>query len=120
MPTEKKPKEPWYDDRWKPLIDFAYESYREEHEVTLVLDKTDGNALKQMLIKTKNLPEFSLDNLKIAWLMFRGSQDKFDRNQGHPLRFFCANINRFMTQVVKPKPNGNLDTARAFVKRNIQ
>jgi len=110
-------KEPWHDDRWTPLLDFAYETYREEFGVTLILNASDTKALKTMLMQTKNLPEFSLEKLKIAWLLFTVSQDNFDRKQAHPLRYWASSINRFMAQ---KNGNGNLDAARAFVKGNLK
>ena len=99
------------------MIDFAYETYKQDFGVTLVLNGSDTKALKDMLIRTQNLPEFGIDALRDAWLAFLRSPKSFDREQAHPLRYWSSSINRFM---IKPNGNGNLDAARKFVKENLR
>lgn len=113
----KKRTEP--DPRLLPFIDFVYETYRSKFSVTLVLDASDVSQLKQITTKTKNLAEFDLEHLQEAWLCFLKSRKSFDREQGHPLRFFCSNINRFMAQITKVGDDGNVTAARDFVRKRL-
>lgn len=111
------------DARWKPLLDFIYSTYRDEFGVTLILDQTDMKQFKSMLTKTKNLSEYSADAIQMAWLCFTRSAKQFDREQGHPLRYFCSGINRFMAQI---RTNGsghnnpNLEASREFVRKRLE
>ncbi len=54
---------------------------------------SDYKALKELL---KKLPDTPLEKLEEIALSFLNSDDKFDQKQGHPMRFWASNINRWL------------------------
>lgn len=89
--TKKEKKNAPDDPRRAPFIAHVFESRPD-----LITDSSDFNALKQLLTRTKDKPQFSIEKLRDYWARFLNSPDKFHRNQGKPLRFFCTNINTFV------------------------
>jgi hypothetical protein len=127
----KPAKEP-KDERWDRLLAFFADTFKEEFGVSLVIDGSDMKHFKEMLRRTKAMPEYSADALQMAWLCYLRSAKQFDRQQGKPVRFFCANVTRFMVEIARSlKHNGNgnghgaprnvnTDAAREYLKSRLK
>ena len=61
--------------------------------VSLATNGSDCKTLQEMLKKLPNVP---LETLQDAAISFIQSQNPFWRQQGHPLRYWAANINAFL------------------------
>lgn len=94
MPTPRKAKGE-LDPRHADIVVFAYEEYLQARGMRLLIDATDIAALKRMLGQTVNLEEYRLEGLKWMWLAYMNSRDRFDMEQGHPIRYWASNIQRF-------------------------
>src|SRR5262245_12984189 len=97
VPPKKAKKPPKCDDpRREPIIKFAYDSFREEFGVTMIITGRDGRALNDMLSRTGSLSEYDLEHLQQYWRLLLDSKDNYERNQvqGSPLAYFANNILR--------------------------
>lgn len=114
-----RPKErPADDPRRVPLLDFIFVSYREKRG-DLVTDPSDFKALKTLLKATQEKPLFTAELLKEYWIRFLDSPDRFHQQQGKPLRFFCLNINAFVTPTAgKPASAYSAEEMAAAEKRH--
>lgn len=81
------------------LKNFIVSEYEKERGCKLITDKTDWIQFSA-LIKTCN-GSIQYEKLKEAWTLYLKSTDEFHQKQGHPLRWWCSNINAFLGD--KPK-----------------
>lgn len=100
LPTGAKEKTcalPRTDPRYKPLVEFLFESYLQATGLKLnpVFGSSDGKAIKAML---QACPDIDLETLQGAWVAFLCSDDDFvTRQHGkHPARYWATNINSFL------------------------
>jgi uncharacterized protein YdaU (DUF1376 family) len=70
----------------------------------LISDNTDWISLSN-LIKSCN-GNITQEQLKEAWTLFLQSTDPFHQKQGHPLRWWCSNVNAFLGKrpLINSKP----------------
>ena len=81
------------DPRFQPLKKFFHEQYEEIRGTKLVTDVSDYAGLRKLL---KENPEFSLEDLQQAAVIYLKDDYSFHVKQGHPLRFWANNINPFL------------------------
>jgi hypothetical protein len=91
----KGPAAPPAENRRRPFSDFFIARFEQIRGSRLVTDKSDFVALDALLKKTVDDPGFTLERLQARALQFLESTDQFHQKQGHPLRWFCQNINAF-------------------------
>lgn len=89
------------DARLKPVREYLISCYWEMRGIPLnqVSDKSDWIALSDLLRRTKSSENgvFSVGAICAAWARFLGSESKWHKSQGHPVRFFCSNIAAFLS-----------------------
>jgi hypothetical protein len=94
------------DSRRVPFKDFMFEELRAVG-IEPVTDASDWTAYERLLAETRDKATsepkapFTLEKLKEYFSRFVHSPNRFDQDQGHPIRFFCTNVNKFM------RNNGN-------------
>ena len=77
----------------KAFSDLALASWQASRGVPLVCDRTDFVALAEL---RRGAPWLTLEQFAAAWEAFMASADPFHCKQGHPLRWFCRNVNPFL------------------------
>lgn len=104
------------DPRFQPFVAFVYESRPD-----LIVGPADFRALKTLLDASRDKPMFALEKLQEYWTRFQNSPNKFHREQGKPLQFFCLNINAFVNGNGNGKhtENPNTRAAQDFVSRKL-
>jgi hypothetical protein len=73
---------------------FITTEYEKERNCKLITDKADWIQLNS-LFKSCN-GTITVEQLRNAWIAFLQSNDQFHHKQGHPLRWWCSNINAFL------------------------
>jgi hypothetical protein len=91
---EKKPATP--DSRRLPFREFIAKKLTEHGIDPTLTDKSDWVQVEALLTKTRDNEAFTLEKLQEYFVTFMESPKEFDRDQGHPVRFFCTNISRFI------------------------
>lgn len=94
--------------------DFIVSEYENRRECSLITDSSDWSSLANLLKACNG--KIGFEDLKTAWISFLMSPDPFHQKQGHPLRYWCHNINAFIgkrpLQTAKtPKQKDILDLA---------
>ena len=113
------PKKPDADPRHKPFIDFAFDSYRERRQETLVITGREIGAVAQMLKATKAHPEeFALENLQRAWLCFLAQANEFERRQP-PLTWFCTHLNPWLARSRNGKAANSTEVMKTWLRTKI-
>lgn len=108
--TEKKAKSAAIEDtRRIPLRDLIFSDYKQRRGVDLITDPSDWKAFEGLLRATKNAPGMTVDEIRSRWIRFLSSERPFHREQGHPLRWFCLNINAFSENGSTPKQKNGID-----------
>lgn len=74
----------------------AFQTHLKLKSPDLVTDKADWVLLNRLLQRTRDHPTYAAPQLCLYWDLFVTSADKFDQDQGKPLAYFAANINRFV------------------------
>jgi hypothetical protein len=74
--------------------EFIFSEYIKERNCKLITDKTDWIHLNNLLKSCNG--HITIEKLKDAWVSFLKSSDPFHQKQGHPLRWWCGNINAFL------------------------
>ena len=108
---------PVSDDRRQPFLSAFIADYEGFHGKPLFTDDSDYVAATKLLKATQG--KLGLDDLLQSANRFIRSAEDFHRNQGHPLRWFCANINAFLPSKAVQIPKRLLDNMQAgwaFVK----
>ena len=77
----------------KQTIEHEYESIR---GVPLISDKTDWIALANLRKKING--KLDINAIITAWRRYLASDRPFHAQQGHPLRWFCNNVNGFLVE----------------------
>lgn len=89
------------DARRVPFRDFMFSELRRVG-IEPVPDVADWKQYESFLLKTDGKPAFALERLCEYFARFVDSPNDFLRRQGHPIRYFCANVSGFMRDE-KPK-----------------
>lgn len=90
------------DARRVPFKDFMFAELRRVG-VEPVTDVADWTQYERFLAKTDDNPAFTEEKLREYFTRFVNSPSEFHQRQGHPIRYFCANVNSFMREPT----NGN-------------
>jgi hypothetical protein len=101
------------DARRRPFSEFFHAEFQRLRGVRLQTDASDWKSLDTLLKKTVDDQAFSLEALKEMAGRFFTSDEDFHVQQGHPLRFFCSNINAF----VGKNGNGTSSDRQALTNR---
>jgi hypothetical protein len=73
---------------------FIEEEYERIRNCKLYSDRSDWISLANLQKKSNG--DLTTEKLQIAWTCFLESPKPYHREQGHPLRFWCSNINAFI------------------------
>ena len=100
--TRKKKAAAIEDTRREPLKTALFCEFHARRETDLITDPSDWKAFENLLRATRIAPIMTGDEIQRRWILFLSSDRPFHRQQGHPLRWFCQNINAF----AEYRPNG--------------
>lgn len=110
------------DPRHADFIEFSAEQFEFHRDLRLSINGSDVLALKRMLTETAGQEEFTLDRLKLMWLAFMVTKDKFEREQGRPLRYFATNITKFalrLKESSEPHMSPGTNAARQWLRGRL-
>lgn len=101
------------DARRLPFKDFMFAELRRVG-VEPVPDAADWQQYESFLRKTEGKDVFAIEKLKLYFQRFVNSSEQFHCRQGHPIRYFCANVSGFMREAAARQSEVHVPLSQRF------